>query len=706
MHRATILLIGALLVAAAPAAAQEPFADVDPEAYYADSVGWMLAEGLTTGSADGLYRPDDPVTRGEAAVFLWRLLGEPSAPVHPFGDVAVGWQDEAISWMRHADISQGVSPTRFDPGGIVSRGALATFLWRAAGEPSAPSHGFTDVDDPTLHAPVSWVSATEISTGLESGAFGPGEPVSRGQIAVFLERFARQLPESAPDVASGGQVGAEADAEIVADPELRLSPSTLRVGERLRIDGSGFDGEVLVALDDEIVARATPGPDGSFSAETRVPEGPARTVSVAAFEEGVAVASVALFVREASPTVGPWFPLLVIVVVLGMVGGWWRRQRRAPTAVPVADVTEDSEGLLADDEPAPAEPTDDREGAIDGAPLGIDTAGPVATLSTYFGRVWGTARTDFEGVEHAIVVALEGPGDGWQVVADLGPGVVDAVVVSGRDAIAVGSRHVPNGGVVQRLPALWHSPDLGSWLHVDLVGAEFAEAVFDGVTALGETLVLHGRAAAGPGIWIGSPTGWNTLPVAGPIDCLAATNKGMLAFGRDLERRSAVLLASPDGVGMAAVDHPSVSVFDATTVLSVIDFQGGLVAAGLDNMRGTAAVFVSDDGLQWHRAPVEFAEGTGIETVIAYDDLLIAIGSSRQRGSAARKSDLALWSSSDAITWEPVDQGRLGTSSRAAAAIGMEEGIVISGVRSLDSGPAETPVVWRFDPRELLVPAP
>lgn len=704
MHRAIIPLIGALLVVAAPAAAQEPFADVDPDAYYADSVGWMISEGLTTGSGEGLYRPDDAVTRGETAVFLWRLMGEPAAPVHPFGDVTVGWQDDAIAWMRHADISQGVSPTRFDPFGTVSRGALATFLWRAAGEPSAPPHGFADVADPELHAPVSWVLATGISTGLAPGAFAPGEPVSRGQIAVFLERFAGELPASAPDVAPDEQLGDEGDAGTASDAELRVSPPTLRVGERLRIDGSGFDGEVLLALDDEVVAHVSPGPDGSFSTETRVPEGPDGVVSVVAIQGGVAVASVGLVVREASPTIGWWFPLLVILLVLGAVGVWWRRQQQASAVVSVPDLPQDSITLPTNIEPAPSEHAEDRAGAIEVTPLGIGTIGPVATLSTHGDRLWGTARAGFEGIEHAIVVALEGPGTEWQVLADLGPGVVDAVVVSGRDAIAVGSRHVANTGA-QRLPTLWHTPDLSSWLQVDLVGAEFAEAMFDGVAALGEALVLHGRSAVGPAIWIGSTTGWSTIPVAGPIDCMAVTDKGMLAFGRDLERRTTMLLASQDSVGLTPVEHPSVAVFDAATILSVVDFQGGLVAAGFDNMRGTAAVFVSDDGLQWHRAPVEFSEGTGIETLIAYDDLLIAIGSSRRRGSAARKSDLALWMSSDAVTWEPVDPGRVGTSSRAVAAIGLEGGIVISGVRSVDSDLAETPVIWRFDPRELLAPA-
>jgi hypothetical protein len=46
--------------------------------HYMDMCGtgvWAAENGITTGYPDGTYRPDDPVTRGEMAVFLKRAAG-------------------------------------------------------------------------------------------------------------------------------------------------------------------------------------------------------------------------------------------------------------------------------------------------------------------------------------------------------------------------------------------------------------------------------------------------------------------------------------------------------------------------------------------------------------------------------------------------------------------------------------------------------
>ena len=58
--------------------APSPFADVDPAAYYAEPVAWMAALGITGGTGPDTFSPSDTVTRGQLATFLWRRnnLGE------------------------------------------------------------------------------------------------------------------------------------------------------------------------------------------------------------------------------------------------------------------------------------------------------------------------------------------------------------------------------------------------------------------------------------------------------------------------------------------------------------------------------------------------------------------------------------------------------------------------------------------------------
>ena len=48
------------------------FDDVDPDKFYAASVAWMADNGITTGTTPTTFEPDRPVTRGEVATFLYR----------------------------------------------------------------------------------------------------------------------------------------------------------------------------------------------------------------------------------------------------------------------------------------------------------------------------------------------------------------------------------------------------------------------------------------------------------------------------------------------------------------------------------------------------------------------------------------------------------------------------------------------------------
>ena len=51
------------------------FSDVPTDHQYYDAVEWAATNGITVGYPDGTYRPDDPVSRGEMAVFLQRAGG-------------------------------------------------------------------------------------------------------------------------------------------------------------------------------------------------------------------------------------------------------------------------------------------------------------------------------------------------------------------------------------------------------------------------------------------------------------------------------------------------------------------------------------------------------------------------------------------------------------------------------------------------------
>ena len=114
-------------------AAETPFTDVDPGAYYADAVAWAVAEDLTEGTSATTFSPDAPCTRAQIVTFLQRFLGGTAAANDdPFTDVPAGeYYRDAVLWAVEMGITNGTTPTTFSPNETCTRGQIVTFLYRA-----------------------------------------------------------------------------------------------------------------------------------------------------------------------------------------------------------------------------------------------------------------------------------------------------------------------------------------------------------------------------------------------------------------------------------------------------------------------------------------------------------------------------------------------------------------------------------------------
>jgi glucose/arabinose dehydrogenase len=98
-----------------------------------------------------------------------------------------------IVWMGEEGIADGFNDGTFRPGNVVTRAAMAAFLYRAAGEPAftPPSEPtFTDVpeSDPFFHE-IEWLADEQITTGFNDGTFRPNQGTNRGAMAAYLYRF-------------------------------------------------------------------------------------------------------------------------------------------------------------------------------------------------------------------------------------------------------------------------------------------------------------------------------------------------------------------------------------------------------------------------------------------------------------------------------------------------------------------------------------
>ena len=168
--------------------------DDDDRSIFEPDIEWLVGEGITFGcTSDGsLFCPDDGVTRGQMAAFLFRALDPPAAISSPFTDVAMSGFEEEIAAVAQAGITLGCNPegTEFCPDDVVTRGQMAAFLARALGLPDGAMNSFTDDDGSIFEADIAKIALAGITQGCnpDGTEFCPEDPVTRGQMAAFLHR--------------------------------------------------------------------------------------------------------------------------------------------------------------------------------------------------------------------------------------------------------------------------------------------------------------------------------------------------------------------------------------------------------------------------------------------------------------------------------------------------------------------------------------
>ena len=165
------------------------YGDVSETNWYTDAVQWSVDNAIT--DIEGVcFAPETPVSRGETAVWIYNMENQPDAGErHSFTDVTDASQHDAISWMANNEITTGTSPTTFAPDETLRRAQAAAFLHRLAGEPSAPPHNFSDVVAGWQQDPVSWMAHTGITTGTTPTTFAPEDTLTRAQLITFLYRY-------------------------------------------------------------------------------------------------------------------------------------------------------------------------------------------------------------------------------------------------------------------------------------------------------------------------------------------------------------------------------------------------------------------------------------------------------------------------------------------------------------------------------------
>ena len=169
------------------------FIDVPAGSYFYEAVMWAVENGVTTGVSASRFDPNGVCTRAQAVTFLWRAAGSPAprSRTMPFADVPAGsYYYDAVLWAVENGITKGTSDTTFSPNDTCTRAQIVSFLWRSEKTPAASSRNpFTDVKPGAYYLDaVLWAVESGITKGTTAMTFSPDADCTRAQIVTFLWR--------------------------------------------------------------------------------------------------------------------------------------------------------------------------------------------------------------------------------------------------------------------------------------------------------------------------------------------------------------------------------------------------------------------------------------------------------------------------------------------------------------------------------------
>lgn len=173
------------------------FQDVPNTSAFSDSVTWAVENGITTGYADGTFRPNNACTVAQILTFLWREQG--SEELNYSGSFCNSFRNTpyypAMIWSFYHDITYSGRDSYYSAS--CTRLQAVCFLYAAANRPvvdspASVSAKFGDlqaVTDPEELSAVAWAVEQGITQGTGDGStFAPDSPCTRGQIMTFLYR--------------------------------------------------------------------------------------------------------------------------------------------------------------------------------------------------------------------------------------------------------------------------------------------------------------------------------------------------------------------------------------------------------------------------------------------------------------------------------------------------------------------------------------
>ena len=175
-----------------------PYTDI--EGWYRAPILVSTAAGIVYGHGNGIFAPNENVTREQYISMLYRMFGKAITPEKtvdklPFSDTDnLTYSKEAVKWGYETGIAVGDTSGTYRPTAAITRGEMAAMTYRALEKLSdtpTPDElkkdaGFTDLGDAFFTEAVNVLANLGIIHGKDAKTFAPYDITTRGEAATII----------------------------------------------------------------------------------------------------------------------------------------------------------------------------------------------------------------------------------------------------------------------------------------------------------------------------------------------------------------------------------------------------------------------------------------------------------------------------------------------------------------------------------------